>query len=614
MATYKDMASFVKPGARLKMNRTTTQRTLAWITGTALAAVLLTADVTLAQNAPGQDPGERTTDQDQGQRGQRGDRAQRGVGGDEARGQRRGRGGEGRGGEGRGGEGRGRGGPRNPMGMIARNMFRPLFMTRDLPVMAEMLDLADGQREIVTIVLADYDAAFQLAAEETQDAIDALNETLRDNPETQERMEEMRSQMETVREEMREARQAMRGEDAEAMSDEARQKMREAFRERMMDMRDMFRQNMEQRLEQPEVQTSFAEQRALYQRFDSLRRGLNAETEEAILTILAQEQADLWNTVIRRIRRERLLPEGRLSGESFNVEPLSNDAMSDLDEETQQVVTAAVAAWTVDLDDALLRRDAFDAGSRVKAMELMSIRDSVALERLVLDRMKLQQAVRNVNDTAVETIAAAIPGEAGDEFRRDATRDGYGRWLRAARSTRAIEAALQLEDLEESLRVAITELQVDCVAAMAEQDERVLAAVRQWEEPRELRMIRSMGVDNDRSREDTPLDEVTERRSEIDQEYIDALKDLLGEERSKDLPGMQTGRDRGRQWQRGGSDADREAMRAQFMERFDANGDGEISDEEREAIREAFRGNRGPGAQGGESRGGRPQRGGNEPV
>ncbi len=590
---------------------------LAWITATALSTILLTADVTLGQNAPDRDPGERTTDQN---RGQRGDRPQRG---DNARGQRgqRGDAREDRGGERRGGGGfgRGSGGPGNPMGMIARSMFRPLFMTRDLPIMVDMLDLDDGQGEIVTVVLADYDAAFQLAAEETRDAVGALNETLRSNPETQERMEEMRGRMETIRSEMREARESMRGEGAEAMTDEARQQMRETFRGRMQEMHDSFRKEMEERMEQPETQTSFAQQRALYQQFDSLRRSMNAETEEAILTILAQEQVALWDKVIRRIRRERLLPEGRISGESFNVESLTLSAISDSNDEVRDAVTTIVNVWTIDLDDALLRRDAFDATTRVRAMELMTDRDSVALERLVLDRLKLQQAVRNVNDTAVESIASAMPDEAGSAFRQGAVQDGYGRWLRPARSVRAIEAALQLEDLEESLRTAIVELQGDCTAAMADENERVLAAVRQYEEPRELRFIRGMDGDwSGRDREDTPLDEATERRSEVDQEYIEALTDLLGEERAKALPGMRGG-DRGnrtRQW--GGGGEDREAMREQFMKRFDANGDGEISDEEREAIREAFRDNRGGNRDGNSDRGrrggDRPQGGGNEPV
>ena len=51
---------------------------LAWMTATALSTILLTADVTLGQNAPDRDPGERTTDQNRGQRGDtaRGQRGQ----------------------------------------------------------------------------------------------------------------------------------------------------------------------------------------------------------------------------------------------------------------------------------------------------------------------------------------------------------------------------------------------------------------------------------------------------------------------------------------------------------------------------------------------------------
>ena len=539
--------------------------------------------------------------QEQGQRGQRGERGDRG---------------EGRGGSGRWG-GMGGGGP---MGMIARGMFRPLFMTRDLLVFVDELQLDETQTQIVEVVLEDYDAAFRMAAEEAQDAVGIMNEELRNDPDTQERMEEMRSRMREAHEEMRATRN--QGQDGEAqtqISDEDRQAMREGFRARMSEIHDSFRTEMEERYSTDEVQDSLKEQRALYQRFDAALRRMNAETEEAITAILADEQQASWASAMRHIRRERMLPEGRISGESFDVQRSVRGVRESLQGEPATGVDAAVDVWMLNVDDALQRRDTFDITARFDAMEAMSARDTEGLEKVAMDRLRLQRAVRDVNDEAVETIAVAIGGEAGDSFRSEAQRDGYGRWLRQARAVRAIAAALELEDLEEELRTAIEALQVDCIAALADEDLRVLAAVRQHEEPREMRFIRRMGeTSGERTeREETALDLASTRRSEVDQEYVDALKDLLGEERSAELPGMRERSRGGWGRDRGGDGGDREGMRQQFMERFDTNGDGEIDDAERQAIREAFQNRRGSGGGDGQGRGqgqGQGQSRGGEPI
>ena len=576
-----------------------------WTAALACAAGLLVTNSTMAQDRPGgngngddrnaQD--DRPDRQDRANRGDRGDRGDRGERG------RRGGGERGWGG-GRGGFGGGFGG--GPMAMAASGMFRPLFMTRDLPVFSQMLTLDDGQRQIVEIVLEDYDAAFQLAAEEARDAVSAMNDDLRNDEATQERFEVMREQMTSIHEEMRAMREASRaeeGSDTPPQTDEERQAQRDAFRSRMSEIRDGFREEMTSRMESPDVQDSLSEQRAIYRTFDSVRRQMNEETQDAIVTILAEDQEAKWNDVMRRIRRERLLPEGRISGESFDVDRSRRDLQDELEPSVKTSIDTIVNGWTLDVDDALQRRDGFDNDARFDAMEAISVQDGEALERVLLNRLRLQQSVRGANDAAIEAIAEALPAPMGDEYRDRALQEGYGRWLRQARSERAIEAALKLEDLEPTLIEAIMELQIDCRGAMADENERVLSAARRHEEPREMGFVRRMGSSGEREeREDTPLDDAVTHRGEVDQEYIEALKDLLGEERSESLPGMRS-RDRGWGGDRGNRDSgDRENMRQQFMERFDTNGDGEIDDAERDAIREAFRNGR--GGQGGPGQGG----------
>jgi hypothetical protein len=102
-----------------------------------------------------------------------------------------------------------------------------------------------------------------------------------------------------------------------------------------------------------------------------------------------------------------------------------------------------------------------------------------------------------------------------------------------------------------------------------------------------------------------------DNRNRVDERYVEQLKALLTPEQQEALPAQRGGRGGGGGgW--GGMGASEE-QRAEFMKRFDKDGDGELSDEERQSMIEEFRGGRGGqgGGQGGQGgRGGRGGQGG----
>jgi hypothetical protein len=105
--------------------------------------------------------------------------------------------------------------------------------------------------------------------------------------------------------------------------------------------------------------------------------------------------------------------------------------------------------------------------------------------------------------------------------------------------------------------------------------------------------------------EEDPYREGMDNRNRVDERYVEQLKALLTPEQQEALPAQRGGRGGGGGgW--GGMGASEE-QRAEFMKRFDKDGDGELSDEERQSMIEEFRGGR--GGQGG-GQGGRGGQGG----
>ena len=528
-----------------------------------------------------------------------------------------------------------------PMGRVSGSIFRPLWMTRDLELIDDELRLDDGQRDVVAMVLDDYDASFRMAVEETMDAMRDLGEASDVESLQAEEIDALRGRMESMREEMRSMREQARGEDARPAGEEAgsagegrpeeseadrearearMQTMREEFRERMRSIRDEFRTVREAQLQSDEMQTLLNKQLVLLRQFQRASDGMAAQSAEAIQAVLTEEQASRWGDIDRLVRRLRALPNGRLQGERTDLPPLVQAALADAAPESAEAARVILSAWELDIDDALRARQAFDMKAVFSTLEAMQAADYEALLDIMKRRRTLQEGVRDVTDTAIDALAVSIAAPHGKAIRDAALAAGYDRVFRPTRAQRAIESALQLEELDQEVIEAIEVLQAGCDADMASENETLLAVIRMHDEPREMgfikRMMERAAGEDRQDDDDDPIREAYDHRNSIDEEYLERLRELLGEELAATIPSLRPREERGSRW--GGDDrgGDREARRQEFMQRFDANGDGEIDDAEREKIREYFQqmresgGRGGRGGPGGSDGSGGPSRGG----
>jgi hypothetical protein len=579
----------------------------------------IASDSFVSQTASAQQEGDR-----EGGEGRQ--RGRRGQDGQEGRGGRGGEGGQEGRQEGRGGRGGGMMGGFGGMQDV-RELLEPEFSRRDVPLFVEQLQLDDSQRPIVEALIFDYEDAFQEGSEVASEGMRSLGREM------------MQAFMgggggggdagggggggmrEAMRESMREIRDEMEGLD---LSDEERRGM---FRERMQEVAQEQLSIAQEGGVLDSARGVMGQMLDILQEWTGVRTRLHDQTVSDVKAQLSDDQLVLFPAFERFIVREKTLPNGRLSGENANLFLLLDDA--GLSDDAFSAVEEHFDDYEIALHQALIARNRYIVSSATDLYRAM--RDGNADQaRNVLERqVRYREAVRNVNDNYRTVFVNSIVDE-GERATVDAAilAEAYERIYRPSGTQRAFEAAKNLETLSDDQLVAIAELEGAFLIERGNRNTQLVSLTRKSDAEEQVsrgeRMVamlagdlsRGMPWGGSRGGEDDPMRSAMERRRELDESYRERLNALLTPEQQEELPQVRQGRGGGGWGGRGGG-GDSERQR-EFMERFDTDGDGELSGEEREKMIEEFRGGGrggrggrgGEGGEGGEGgQGGRGERG-----
>ena len=490
------------------------------------------------------------------------------------------------------------------MSRITAGGTSPDYMLRDLRRFKETLTLNEEQAMIVEQILRDYDETFRETSTASEEGMRNTFTNMRgdeDNPARQE-SQQLRERMREIRDKMDSTRQ-LEGEDG-------MQELQDRLNAEMDEIHQQMNESRTAQWESSESQAAM-EELALYVT-DQLRlkRQMRIEFETDLVAVLNEEQLLLWPPLKRMLIRDRLLPKGRLSGETLDV--MSLVEQQEFDDATLADLIPAINNWDVSVTAALENRDDHLVENQGSLMASFRSMDNSS-DSVMKEQARLAETVRQINDNAVEQIAIALPSEEGSAFAHLARERAYPRIFRTTRVERAYLGAMELEDIEAEILVSIVELYDALLTDLEYANEQVLSSTQRWESQEEmdrLNRFRSRMSGGESERGESPIRKAEEGRAKVEENYLEQLRLLLTEEQIEELGGLKKrevreGRDRGgrgdRGNQRGWSGGDREA----FMQQFDKNGDGEISDSEREGIREHFRNGGRPPGMGGNNAGNR---------
>ena len=536
----------------------------------------------------------------------------------EGRGGRGGEGRGGRGGEGRGGRGgEGRGGRGSRMGGFGgmqdiRELLEPDFMSRDLPLFVDQLLLDDGQKVVVEALMFDYEDEFGEGSQAAQGELTDLGRQM---------MQSFMSGGGDMRGRMRDTWQNVQQEVEQIEAEEgelSREDRQQLFRDRM---REAAQQSMDEAQENgalDEARDVMGEMLDILEEWLAVRTRLYNQFVSDVKVQLTDDQLVMWPAFDRFLVREKTLPKGRLSGEDVNLFMVLDDV--GLSDEAFDSISGSLDDYELRLHGALKARNDFLLNSAAQMYKAMKDGDASDARRILERQVNFREAVRNVNDEFRATFTSAIESDE-ERMALEAAilEESYSRIYRTTTAQRAFDAAINLETLSEDQMISIAELERAYLSELGPRNSELVRLLRQTEGIEQVergeRMVAMMSGDMSRgmpwmgggggedSKEEQRYDEAMERRGELDENYIERLNAMLTPEQQEAMPRRRT-RGGG-----GGSGWGTPEQREEMMKRFDTDGDGEISDEERRAMIEQFRGGRG-GGEGGGGRGGRGGEGG----
>lgn len=501
--------------------------------------------------------------------------------------------------------------------MMSAGGMTPDYMLRDLQRFQLALELTDEQSIIVEQILRDYDESFREASDASREGMSMSFGSMRGNEDdpSRQRTQELRDRSRDIRDKLDSARKLGDEEGMKELQDRLNGELVE-IREEMSSLR------VEQ-WQSPERQAAFEEIALLLQDQLRLKRQMRNEFEGDLVAILTEDQQILWPPLQRQLTRDRLLPRGRLSGETVDVMGLVDQQK--YDDAVLLELLPVLQEWDMSVTTALSARDDHMVENQGSLMASMRTMDTTSGLEVMKAQAKLAESVRDINDNAIENIVLLLPAEQSTEFDSYAKERGYPRIFRPTRTDRAYKAAMELEELEPDILQAIMDLYDAMVIEISYANEQVLEATHRWESQEQLdRMNRFAQRMTGGSSEQTesPIRKAEDDRRTIENNYLEQLRMLLTEEQIEVLGGLQSREQRGDGRNRGDRDAGRdrgnrdrgfEGGREEFMKQFDKDGDGNLSESERESIREHFRNGGGmggsrDGAQQGGNRGGGGER------
>lgn len=323
----------------------------------------------------------------------------------------------------------------------------------------------------------------------------------------------------------------------EAAREEARDNNDPGVFREMMTMMDDYRGRLQK------LETSF---------FDDLKLTLN------------EEQLAKWPAVERMHRRDKTINQGGIvSGETVDLLKLTKQVLP-ADEPVPAEITPVLEQYEIELDKALVERNAVYESSMRKGMELWTNQDFDGIQKLFDEARDAAIKVRDLNRRFARQLEPLLPEALREKFSSAFQEASFPRVYAPSYTQKAFAAIEGMTDLDTTQKEQIAEIKAGYQREVASLNEKWSKAIEETELTRSPMQMFGMGGPrgggpgggrgdrgdngNDATRE------ARDARREFDNATVEKLNAVLTEDQKKKLPEREPERD----WRRPAGRADRQ--------------------------------------------------------
>ncbi|MCP4834053.1 MAG: hypothetical protein GY895_04750 [Phycisphaera sp.] len=278
-------------------------------------------------------------------------------------------------------------------------------------------------------------------------------------------------------------------------------------------------------------------------KWDKERRELRSVFMQNVKAQLSSEQLNRWPRFERSLRREKELPKGELSGESVDLYTIFRSMR--MPYEVEEGVDPLLVQYELELDSVLeARRRRIDSlqESMKEAMTAMDFDKGLdATEKI----MKSRVAVRKVQDAWIDRIAAELPADSAESFRKNALERGYPKAFRPTAIPRLLESVRTLPDLSDQQMIALDQIEIRFDASLNEVEGLIIAKIRETQPGDARRRVERLIARRNGERidrEPSEVDKLVAKKSDLVDKTRREILAVLTPQQTNDLPGQSTPR------------------------------------------------------------------------
>jgi hypothetical protein len=314
----------------------------------------------------------------------------------------------------------------------AAALFSPDLMSRDIPVVIEVMDLDDDQAVVLSTLIQEYLSAFDLAHEQAMVAIEALDAgRLHDNWQADD-WSEWRDAWTSVREK------------ASSIDDSA------AASAWLVSQRQWARRELAT-LVANRTDALPSPRTVVLEDWLNTRRSLRQGFERDVSLVLEADEVDRWAMVEAAIRRQRTVFGEVLEGEQLDLGSIIRDVLGS-DPSALARLEPSLDAYEVDWSAAAADRDRVLEQLLPQRLDADERHDRVSLLHLVARETEARRALVEVNDDWYERFSDLMPVDRVNDYQRSVNAVWYPDIFLPSQPQRIVAHLLAADGLSEAMR------------------------------------------------------------------------------------------------------------------------------------------------------------------